>query len=148
MQQRGAAPSFGRKGHGSTSEMDARREAFIAAERARRQNEPDPDGLALDTPSGPIYVPQKSLGTAYVLWFVAGPLGAHRFYLGLASSGAVMIGLWVLSWVIMLQGMILEGMVGLCGVGLWVLVDAFLMPSLHRQLSQNARRAATGRAFA
>ena len=38
MQQRGAAPSFGRKGQGP-SDMDARREAFIAAERARRQQE-------------------------------------------------------------------------------------------------------------
>ena len=34
----------------------------------------------------PVYVREKSMGTAYLLWFVLGGFSAHRFYLGYPTS--------------------------------------------------------------
>ena len=53
----------------------------------------------------------------YVLWFFVGLLGVHRLYFGKRTTGV----LYFLTF-------------GLCGVG-W-LVDAFLVPSMRRQMSR------------
>jgi TM2 domain-containing membrane protein YozV len=53
---------------------------------------------------------QKSKGTAYLLWFFFGGLGGHRFYMG-------HIGYAI--------GMVLT----LGGLGLWTLIDLFLIGS-------------------
>lgn len=62
---------------------------------------------------------KPSTGAAYVLCIFFGVLGIHRFYLGKAGTGAIML---ILSITI----------VGLIVSGLWALVDLFLIPSMIR----------------
>ncbi|SDP08646.1 TM2 domain-containing protein [Nakamurella panacisegetis] len=50
---------------------------------------PGPSVVYVQAPApvaGP-YVPQKSVGVAYVLWFFLGALGVHQFYLGKTGRG-------------------------------------------------------------
>ncbi len=48
---------------------------------------------------------------AYVLWFFLGPFGIHHLYMGRG------VGVWLLS------------LITLQGLGLWWLIDLFLIPS-------------------
>ena len=48
---------------------------------------------------------------AYVLWFFLGPFGVHHLYMGRG------VGVWLLS------------LITLQGLGLWWLIDLFLIPS-------------------
>jgi TM2 domain-containing membrane protein YozV len=57
---------------------------------------------------GEVMQKQKSKNTAYILWFFFGGFGAHRFYAG--NTGYAI-------------GMLLT----LGGLGLWTLIDAFLI---------------------
>ena len=70
---------------------------------------------------------KKSALIAYLLWWFLGTLGVHRFYLGRVGSGVAMLLLTVVSGVLTV---ILIGFVGLAVVGLWWLVDAFLIPGM------------------
>jgi len=70
---------------------------------------------------------KKTALIAYLLWFFAGYLGAHRFYLGRIVSGLIMLVLFLLSCVGML---ILVGFIGLAVIGLWWLIDGFLIPGM------------------
>jgi TM2 domain-containing membrane protein YozV len=70
---------------------------------------------------------KKSAGIAYVLWFFLGSLGAHRFYLGQSGSGAAMAIIFVIS---LFTTFIMIGFVGLAAIGIWWLVDAFLIPGI------------------
>ena len=63
---------------------------------------------------------KKGAGVAYVLWFFLGTLGAHRMYLGRTGSGLLMLAMTVLSW-------LLTGGIGMIVVGLWALIDVFLI---------------------
>lgn len=56
-------------------------------------------------------VPSKSKATAYLLWLFLGLLGGHRYYLGRKGSGFLMT-------------------ITLGGLGIWWLVDAFLIPGM------------------
>jgi TM2 domain-containing membrane protein YozV len=60
-----------------------------------------------------ISAPLRSTGTAYLLWFFLGALGAHKFYLGRPGVGV----LYALTF-------------GLLGIG--VLVDLFTLPDQVR----------------
>ena len=57
---------------------------------------------------------QKSVGTAYLLWFVAGVVGAHQFYLG--KTGRAISYILTFGWL---------------GVGL--LIDLFTLGKQVRQ---------------
>jgi TM2 domain-containing membrane protein YozV len=70
---------------------------------------------------------KKTALIAYLLWFFAGYLGAHRFYLGRIVSGLIMLVLFILSFVGMV---ILVGFIGLAVIGLWWLIDGFLIPGM------------------
>jgi len=70
---------------------------------------------------------KKSTGIAYLLWFFLRGVGGHRFYLGRTGSGAGMLILTVLSIVLLVAGI---GVLGLMAVGVWALVDAFLIPGM------------------
>ena len=70
---------------------------------------------------------KKTALIAYLLWFFAGYLGANRFYLGRIVSGLIMLVLFILSCVGML---ILVGFIGLAVIGLWWLIDGFLIPGM------------------
>lgn len=83
---------------------------------------------------------KRSIAAAYVLWFFFGWLGAHRFYLGRKLSGAIMIALAVLAWyrIIAVEG---AGFLAFIVLGLWVLVDAALIPSMARSANLQSAKA-------
>ncbi len=59
----------------------------------------------------PVAVRRKSLSSAYVLWLFTGLIGGHRYYLGRPGSGFLMT-------------------ITLGGVGIWWIIDAFLVPGM------------------
>lgn len=79
---------------------------------------------------------KKSTGVAYLLWFFLGGLGGHRFYLGRSGTGALMLVLTILGAVTLPVGI---GAFILIAVGLWALVDAFLIPGMISALLRDAR---------
>jgi TM2 domain-containing membrane protein YozV len=72
---------------------------------------------------------RKSVGVAYLLWFFLGGFGAHRLYLGHIVSGVIQLALFVLGWMTV---WIIIGAVPLAVVGIWWVVDAFLIPGMAR----------------
>ncbi|HEY8198236.1 MAG TPA: TM2 domain-containing protein [Candidatus Limnocylindrales bacterium] len=100
--------------------------------------------------------PHRSLATAYLIWFLLGIFGAHRFYLGDARAGrrylfalAVgvalpVIGLVLALWTRSFEGVSLgligwsAGLLVLLGVLLAAIIDAFRLPALTRRA--NAQR--------
>lgn len=56
----------------------------------------------------------KSLGAAYVVWFLLGLVGGHRYYLGRYQSAFLMT-------------------ITIGGLGLWWVVDAFLLPGMVKR---------------
>jgi TM2 domain-containing membrane protein YozV len=83
---------------------------------------PAPQPLALPYPQ--VWLPyrqvsQRELGIAYLLWFFLGVLGVHHFYLGNILRGVLYL---------------LTG--GFLGIG--ILVDLFLLPSLTRRRNAEA----------
>ncbi len=60
---------------------------------------------------------QKSSGTTWLLWFFTGVLGGHRFYLGKTGTAVGML-------------------VTLGGLGIWVLVDLFLLSGMIRNTNE------------
>ncbi|MGX1306041.1 TM2 domain-containing membrane protein YozV [Amorphus suaedae] len=79
----------------------------------------------------------KSAGAAYLLWFFLGGIGGHRFYLGRLGTAFTMLlltiggvataafGIGFLLWAI---------------VGIWWVVDAFLIPSIIQKQKDELRR--------
>ena len=77
---------------------------------------------------------KKSTGIAYLLWFFLGGLGVHRFYLGQTGSGIAMAIISVISWITVIIGI---GFIGLLVIGIWWLVDAFLIPGISTRANQD-----------
>ena len=69
----------------------------------------------------------KSPLVAYLLLIFLWGLGVHRMYLGRWLSGIVMAAMWGLGW---LTAPILIGWPLLGVVGLWVVIDMFLIPGM------------------
>lgn len=140
--------TFGRKGatpvaSAADEALAARRAAFLAEERERREREPPrpPD------PETKTYVTPKSTGTAYALWFFFGGLGAHRFYLGSPVSGAIQLAMTPISYGL-IASKSLSGLAIMPALGLWLIVDAFLIPGMVRTANERSRRDAAALAFA
>jgi hypothetical protein len=77
---------------------------------------------------------------AYVLWWFAAPIGAHRHYLGAHKSGLVMMGLWIGGIAFILSGLsgmqyVMLGMGMIMGTAafIWFVIDAFLIPGMVRR---------------
>jgi TM2 domain-containing membrane protein YozV len=67
---------------------------------------------------------RKSTGAAYLLWFFLGGFGAHRFYLGRTGSAVTQLLLLLLGWIPFFMGWV--------ALGIWWIVDAFLIPDIIR----------------
>lgn len=80
---------------------------------------------------------RKSKVVAYILWFLFGGLGAHRFYVSRYATG---------SGYIMLTGLVIYGSItgnivaGIAWVAfvIWWIVDAFLIPGMVRKRNERA----------
>jgi TM2 domain-containing membrane protein YozV len=84
---------------------------------------------------------KKSAVTAYLLWFFLAGWGVHRFYLGRVGSGLIMAIIVALSWITVAVGI---GFLGLAIIGVWWLIDAFLIPGIVVRANQElANRLAT-----
>jgi TM2 domain-containing membrane protein YozV len=155
-----AAPRFAAPGPA----IAAKRAAFLAAERERasgsgldglRNSEPTPIIEEEDLDAEEIlrqsyHVPdakQKSMILAYVLWYFAGPLAAHRFYLGANGSaiqqaagfwgGLLVLGIGVSVNVLAIKFL---GGAFMVMAMLWILADIFFIPSLCRTANAAALR--------
>jgi TM2 domain-containing membrane protein YozV len=84
----------------------------------------------------------KSVGAAYLLWFFLGYFGAHRFYLGRAGSGAAQLILLVLGCLTAF----IVGSIPLVGLGIWLIVDAFLIPGMIDEQKGTVRQRLTDEA--
>ena len=87
----------------------------------------------------------KSTGTAYILWFALGGLGGHRFYLGRTGSAIAMLCLTVVGFITSIIGV---GILVLLAVGLWLLVDAILVPGMVAKQKNRVRNDLTMAALA
>ena len=139
---------FGRKGAAPVASvadeaLAARRAAFLAEERARREREP----LRPAADETETYVTPKSTGTAYAFWFFFGGLGAHRFYLGSPVSGAIQLAMTPISYGL-IASKSMSGLAIMPALGLWLIVDAFLIPGMVRAANEQSRRDAAGLALA
>ena len=73
---------------------------------------------------------KKSALIAYLLWFFLGWFGAHRFYTERTGSGIAQL---ILTIVGILLAFVAVGVLILIPVGIWVIIDAFLIPGWVRQ---------------
>lgn len=87
----------------------------------------------------------KSTGAAYLIWFFLGYLGIHRFYLGRTGSGAAILILSILGIVTAVFGV---GIVFIAVVGIWLLVDAFLIPGMVAEHKNTVRNSLVASALA
>jgi TM2 domain-containing membrane protein YozV len=76
---------------------------------------------------------KKSAGIAYLLWFFIGGLGVHRFYLGQTGTGITMAIIMLASCLTAVVGI---GLIGFAVIGVWWLVDAFLIPGIATRVNQ------------
>jgi len=72
---------------------------------------------------------KKSTGVAYLLWFLLGGIGAHRFYVNRTTSGVIYLVLQVIGWSTVAAGL---GVLAFGVIGIWWLIDAFLVPGMVR----------------
>ena len=80
---------------------------------------------------------RKSISVAYLLWFLLGTFGAHRFYLKRYATGAVLLAT-ALSSILLASGIFGQAFAGVGYVTIWIpmawaLVDLFLIPGLGRR---------------
>jgi TM2 domain-containing membrane protein YozV len=73
---------------------------------------------------------KKSVGVAYLLWFFTGAFGGHRFYLKKNGSAVGLLALTISSYILII---VLVGFIGLIALGIWLIVDAFLIPGMVQQ---------------
>lgn len=79
----------------------------------------------------------KSAGVAYLLLIFFGGFGAHRFYLGKTGSAIAMLIMFILGWLTLA---LVVGAALLVAVGLWCLVDLFLIPGMVQNHKDSVRQ--------
>jgi hypothetical protein len=146
--------TFGRKGAAPDADLAARRAAFLAAERARAAAPPSARtaqdvarGLELPVRSEQRYVSRKTNGTAYLLWFFLGGVSAHRFYLGSRVSAIIQMMLTPIGYAMMMTKSP-GGAFIVPAAGLWILLDAVLIPSMVTRANERARELSLATTFA
>jgi TM2 domain-containing membrane protein YozV len=89
---------------------------------------------------------RKSVGLAYVLWFILGLWGIHNFYLGKPGMAVFQIAGGVFGIVLILiaaAGPTPLGIIGILVLIAWVLsffIDLFLIPGRAKAYSDHLRR--------
>jgi TM2 domain-containing membrane protein YozV len=78
---------------------------------------------------------RKSTGLAYLLWIFTGGVGGHRFYLGKPGTALLQFALTIIGFAAPPMFMAL---------GLWLLVDLFLIPALIREDNDRKRTSLAG----
>ncbi|CAH0130370.1 hypothetical protein SRABI130_00283 [Pseudomonas sp. Bi130] len=73
---------------------------------------------------------QKSTGVAYLLWFLLGGFGGHRFYLGKTGTAVAQLIITIVGFFTLIP---------LIVTGIWLLVDLFLIPGIIREHSEKVR---------
>ncbi|MBR9651746.1 TM2 domain-containing protein [Thalassobius aquimarinus] len=73
---------------------------------------------------------RKSTGRTYLLWLFLGTLGVHRFYLGKTNSAIVMLAMTLLGLTTLV---LYAGTFTLVPSGIWLALDAFLIPGMIQQ---------------
>jgi TM2 domain-containing membrane protein YozV len=84
---------------------------------------------------------KKSAGIAYLLWFLIGALGAHRFYLGDKTNGICLAVLTVFAAIFWGRP---AGSFLMLAIALWLLVDAFCIPGWVRRYNMELVTRLTG----
>jgi TM2 domain-containing membrane protein YozV len=84
---------------------------------------------------------KKAALVAYLFWFFLGGFGAHRFYLGRTGGGVGQLLLLILGLLTAALGI---GMLFLVVLGIWVIVDAFLIPGWITVHNTNLARGLAG----
>lgn len=79
---------------------------------------------------------RKSIGVAYLLWIFLGGFAAHRFYLGKTGSAVAMLLLSLVGWLTLF---VYVGGLFLAILGIWLIVDAFLIPGMVRADAEQKR---------
>lgn len=77
---------------------------------------------------------KKSAVVAYILWLLFGIFGAHRFYLGERGTGAAMLVITVLSFLLMFA---VVGIFTIWITVVWSFVDLFLIPGIASKYNSN-----------
>ncbi|AQS54604.1 TM2 domain-containing protein [Novibacillus thermophilus] len=81
---------------------------------------------------------KKSTVIAYLLWFFLGSLGAHRFYVRKFGTAVTILILDLLGWAtVWIFGL---GLIFLIPVGIWLIIDAFLLHGIVSRLNQQIER--------
>ena len=122
------------------AEAETRRAAFLAKERGRDGTDAEPAALppaeteqllaALkgETPPPPT---DRSLRTAYAIWFLLGLGGGHRFYLRRPITGAIEATLFLGCVGAVAGFQLYEAFPGLGLSWLWYLADGLRLKRLH-----------------
>jgi hypothetical protein len=122
-------------------DAETRRAAFLARERGRDAAQDEPAALPgaeiekklAFLKAEPVLVPtDRSLRTAYALWFFLGLGGGHRYYLRRPWTGAVqtLLLLGCVGMVAILQ--YYQAFAGLALSWLWYLADGIRLRTLHK----------------
>lgn len=132
-----------RTGAPANDDIESKREAFLAAERARGEDAPERGKIeaalaAFKAEAAPLKPPtDRSLKLAWPIWFLLGLAGGHRFYLRKPITGA-------------LQAAICLGCIGAVALGyypafaglglswLWYLSDGLRMQRLFLAAGRDA----------
>jgi TM2 domain-containing membrane protein YozV len=69
---------------------------------------------------------RKSMAASYILWLFLGAFGGHRFYNGRTGTAVTQLLMWIFG--VMLVSAFGIGLLLLVPLGLWLLLDAFLIP--------------------
>ena len=120
-----------------------RRAAFLAAERARAADASggEAEGVSIAEKRTAVFVKERSLATAYILWVFLGGFSAHRFYLGTPLTAIAQVCLWYISLMFFMAGSA-AAFYPLALGGLWIAADSLLIPRMRDAANERARRRA------
>ncbi|MEL7189244.1 MAG: TM2 domain-containing protein [Pseudomonadota bacterium] len=105
------------------SQQSYRSTGISAGSRSRSSGK---SGFIFGEPAG------RSVGLAYVLWFILGQASIHRFYCGQAESAWFQLSLFIGSLVTLFV-LPMIGIVGFIAWVMWIVADLFLIPGMMRR---------------